>query len=88
MRNIIIPFDFDWKIYLKLNTDLKESISNEKDAVYHWYKFGHKEDRLYSKTHVVQKLKKNLKPPIPQRIIPNVNYRIAIFIQLYHFHFI
>jgi predicted glycosyltransferase involved in capsule biosynthesis len=45
-----IPSDFDWKWYLKLNTDLSDAgLTNEADAVTHWLRWGFFEGREYKK---------------------------------------
>jgi hypothetical protein len=44
----IIPEDFDWKKYIKLNEDLYERLrKTEMDACVHWVKYGYREKRRY-----------------------------------------
>jgi hypothetical protein len=44
----IIPEDFDWKKYIKLNDDLHERLrKTEMDACVHWVKYGYREKRRY-----------------------------------------
>jgi hypothetical protein len=44
----IIVEDFDWKIYIEINSDLKQvGINNKKDALIHWKNHGIKEGRKY-----------------------------------------
>jgi hypothetical protein len=44
----IIPEDFDWKKYIKLNDDLYERLrKTEMDACVHWVKYGYREKRRY-----------------------------------------
>jgi hypothetical protein len=46
----IPPNDFDWQWYLELNPDLVEAgLTTEGDAFTHWIRWGHREDRPYSK---------------------------------------
>lgn len=40
--------DFNWKIYLYLNLDLKKVFTTEAQCLTHWEKFGHTEDRIHS----------------------------------------
>ena len=53
-RDYKINDDFDWKFYLNIHPDLKDTIDintdNIKDKViYHWVKYGYKEGRIYNK---------------------------------------
>jgi len=44
----IIPEDFDWKKYIKLNDDLHQRLrKTEMDACVHWVKYGYREKRRY-----------------------------------------
>jgi hypothetical protein len=45
-QNIKLPEDFDWLIYLKLNTDLNRK-STKKEVIEHYKKHGIKENRKY-----------------------------------------
>lgn len=45
MNKIKIPDDFDWKVYLKLNKDIKHK--KEKEAIEHYLNYGMYENRLY-----------------------------------------
>lgn len=47
--NELIPEDFDWKEYIRVHVDLRESVRNELDACIHWLKYGYKEFRYYRK---------------------------------------
>ena len=47
-NNEVIPNDFDWKIYLKLNKDLPRNYSKN-DCINHYLNFGKKEKRFYKK---------------------------------------
>jgi hypothetical protein len=44
----IIPQDFDWREYIKVNPDLKH-FRNEMEACIHWFKYGYREKRYYKK---------------------------------------
>lgn len=45
-NNEVIPNDFDWKLYLKLNKDLPRNY-NESECVNHYLTFGKNEHRFY-----------------------------------------
>lgn len=43
-----IPKDFNWKVYLKINPDLRSAgLKNEGQARYHYFNYGKKENRSY-----------------------------------------
>jgi len=44
-----IPYDFNWKLYLKINPDLNQNC-NENDAIYHYLNYGIYENRQYKQT--------------------------------------
>jgi len=45
---IIMEENFDWEMYLDLNSDLRENgLKNEVDAINHWFKHGKAENRKY-----------------------------------------
>ena len=39
-----LPYDFNWKMYVKLNKDVK---NNKEHAIKHYLKYGIKENRIY-----------------------------------------
>lgn len=43
----MVPHDFNWQIYVDNYDDLKLSVSDEKNAIEHWNKYGKKEHRVY-----------------------------------------
>jgi hypothetical protein len=47
-----LPKDFNWKEYISLYNDLKNSISNEEDAITHYLKYGKNEGRIYSNNNL------------------------------------
>lgn len=52
--NSNIPLDFDWKIYLSLNSDLeKAGISDELSAKYHYLIYGKNENRIYKRKKLI-----------------------------------
>ena len=46
MSNNVIPQDFNWKTYIKLNDDL-HLLTNKKDAIKHYLNYGIQEKRQY-----------------------------------------
>ena len=45
---MILPNDFDWRAYLKLNPDLGNAgLVNERQARYHYFHYGKKQNRKY-----------------------------------------
>ena len=45
--NVVIPNNFNYKIYLKLNKDFPQNW-NEKEAISHYLNYGYFENRIYS----------------------------------------
>jgi hypothetical protein len=52
-----LPNDFNWKTYISLNPDL-ENITTERIAIYHYLKYGLKENRPYKKESKKEKKEK------------------------------
>jgi hypothetical protein len=48
MDTLKIPYDFNWKTYIKLNGDL-HLLNNEKEAIEHYLNFGIDENRIYKR---------------------------------------
>jgi hypothetical protein len=44
-----LPEDFDWKIYLELNSDVRQDTETKSGAIQHYLTYGIKENRVYSK---------------------------------------
>ena len=44
-----VPYDFDWKMYLELNPDLRAHIPTREMAIFHWSSYGLREGRKYLK---------------------------------------
>jgi hypothetical protein len=43
-----VPSDFNWKVYLDLNPPLRKAgLSTERQAIYHYYHYGQKQNRKY-----------------------------------------
>lgn len=47
-----IPYDFNWREYLDLNTDVRRFISDEYEAKYNYELYGFHERRMYKKTQL------------------------------------
>jgi hypothetical protein len=58
---MILPNDFDWRAYLKLNPDLGNAgLVNERQARYHYFHYGKKQNRKYKpETELESTLKSN-----------------------------
>jgi len=49
--NQVVPNDFNWAVYLKLNKDLPRNY-NENDCINHYLKFGKNENRFYKEVSI------------------------------------
>lgn len=48
-----LPSDFNWKLYLDLNPDLKKAgLKNERQSNYHYFHYGQKQNRKYKQEKV------------------------------------
>jgi hypothetical protein len=47
-----LPADFDWKLYLELNSDVKQHTESKTGAIQHYLTHGFKEKRIYNKTNL------------------------------------
>jgi hypothetical protein len=46
-KKLIVPIDFDWNIYIKLNDDLKKTCTTKESAISHFLIHGKNENRKY-----------------------------------------
>lgn len=79
---MILPKDFDWKTYLKLNPDLGAAgLKNERQANYHFFHYGKKQNRRYKKgTDLEDSILKN------KRFLSlDKNLRDELFLELSNF---
>ena len=79
----MIPDDFGWKKYVKLNPDIASYVQNKKQAIDHYLQYGIRENRKYNKKwqHKIESIQKQHLPTYTnQEKIYSENKNILIVI--------